>query len=231
MPVTWPRNLPAFVKALECDMKLMEVTSSGRTRGGAVITTEFAPAHWSLEIRTQPLSRPQKAELQAWWNTLRGGLKTFLAYDHFNQWPAAYASEAAVLALPRAAALGAFDGTFEITAFTTAYELRSVSAAALRPPGSFVLTAGDYIGLVQSGRYSLHRVVETVTSSSGNGNFAAGNPIFVEPAVNRALFTAGAVANVIRPLAEFVPDRERFEAVQTVTPSPAVIAGFSKVVT
>lgn len=232
MPVTWPRALPGYLKALSCDMRLEEVTTTGMTRGGGVISTELAPAWWRLEIETQPLTRAQKADLQAWWNTLRGGLKTFLAYDHFSQWPSAYASEAAVLALPRAASLGAFNGTFEITAFTSVYEMRTVNPAALRLPANFTLTAGDYIGLVQSGRYSLHRIVETVTSNaSGNMAGGAGPALFVEPAVNTTLFTAGAVANIIRPLAEFVPDRERFQAVQTVTPSSAVIAGISKVVT
>lgn len=251
MPITYPRTLPSFLTAAEMVLRLNKGTTSAFLRGGGVQTVQHSQPYWDFTWTTPPLTRAQKAELTAWWESMRGGLKTFLAYDAASAFPSFYASEAAVRALLRVTG-SAFDGTFEVTSIS-ANELQSVGSplieagfdlnfmdnafavatspvtASLRPPANLRLSAGDLISVVQSGRYSLHRVVETTIASSG-GNFAANNPITIEPAITTSLFTAGsAVANVIKPLAEFVPDDSRFDATQTLNASPATIAGFSKV--
>jgi hypothetical protein len=227
MAITYPRALPAFVYAVEAQMRLVMGTTSARLRGGGVQTVEHSQPYWDVQWSTAPLTRAQKAELQAWWESLRGGLKSFLAYDPFNAFPNAYSSEAAVLALSRFGG-GAFNGSFGLTT-VAANELRS-SASASRPPAALVLTQGDMISVTQAGRYSLHRVVETVTADA-SGNFGSTNAIAIEPAIATASFTGGtAVANVVRPLGEFIPDEARFAAPQTLNPSGAVIAGFSRVV-
>lgn len=227
MAILYPRALPPFLKATETVLSLRKGTSSGLTRGGGVQVVQHSEAYWDFQWTTQPLTRVQLAEFQAWWDSLRGGLKTFLAHDPFNSYPDAYASEAAVLALTRSGG-GTFDGTFGLTTIL-ANEVRS-SGAALRPPAGLTLSAGDLISLSQSGKYSLHRITETVTAN-GSGNFQSTNAILVEPAISTATFTAaGAVANVIKPLAEFVPDENRLEAVQQILPTAAVFAGFSKMV-
>lgn len=247
MPITYPRTLPAFLTAAETVLRLNKGTTSALLRGGGVQTVQHSQPYWDFTWTTPPLTRAQKAELTAWWEAMRGGLKSFLAYDAASAYPSFYASEAAVRALLRSTG-AAFDGTFELT-FISANELQSVEAefdlnflsnaysvttssvtASLRPPANFRLSAGDLISVVQSGRYSLHRVVET-TISSLSGNFGSNNPITIEPAITTSLFTAGtAIANVIKPLAEFVPDDSRFDATQTLNASPATFAGFSKVI-
>lgn len=231
MAISYPRLLPSFVEAVRCDMRLITVTSRTRTLGGAVVATELAPPFWSFEIETPALRLDNKAALKAWWDSLRGGLKTFLAYDMSQPIPLSYDSEAQVTALTRAVVGGAFDGTFEITTIdSSGTALKSVNAVALRAPASFALQAGDYISIIQSSRYSLHRIVNNVTSNA-NGNFstAVNDDILIEPALSTTLFTAGATANVIKASAEFLPDQERFDAVQTLTETGAVIAGYSKV--
>lgn len=215
--------------AVESSMVLQPMTSSGRTRGGGVFSVNRAEPYWDWTWRTQALKFDRKAELQAWWMSLRGGVYSFLAHDPRHPIPHAYDTEAEVLALPRGGGLGAFDGRFELTA-VAAYELQSVSAVALRAPAGFELSAGDYISIVQSPRRSLHRVVEAVTAGA-SGNFTAGSPILVEPAVKTAYFTAGAIADIIRPRAEFVPDQSRYEDGDGLTEGSMVLAGFSKVAT
>lgn len=227
MPITYPRTLPSFLTAAEMVLRLNKGTTSAFLRGGGVQTVQHSQPYWDFTWTTPPLTRAQKAELTAWWESMRGGLKTFLAYDAAASYPSEYASAAAVLALTRHGG-GAFTGTFGLTT-VSANELRS-SAATPVAPANLKLTAGDMISVTQSGRYSLHRIVETVTATS-TGTFTSSNPIFIEPAITTSLFTAGsAVANVVKPLAEFVPDDSRFEATQTLNPSPATIAGFSKVI-
>lgn len=252
MTITYPRTLPSFLTAAEMVLRLNKGTTSGLLRGGGVQTVQHSQPYWDMTWTTPALTRAQKAELTAWWESLRGGLKTFLAYDAASAFPSYYASQAAVLAITRSNGLS-FNGTFELT-MISANELRSVGSALaesgldidftdntysvftnpvsapLRPPANFRLSAGDLISVTQAGRYSLHRIVEA-TVASATGNFGAFNPITIEPAITTSLFTAGtAIANVVKPLAEFVPDDSRFDATQTLNASPATIAGFSKVI-
>lgn len=230
MAITFPRSLPSWLEAVRCDMTLETVTKQTRSWGGAIVSTELAPAYWTFELEAPAITTARKAELKAWWDSLQGGLKTFLAHDFAHAFPLAYASESAVLALTRAVVGGAFDGTFEITTILTGGGgLRSVNAATLRPPADFTLTAGDYISIVQSNRYSLHRLLNTVTSNA-NGNFssAVNDDLFIEPPLT-SLFTAGATANVVKALGEFLPDRERFSAPFMLTETGATIGGVSKV--
>ena len=264
MAITYPRTLPSFLTAAEMVLRLNKGTTSGLLRGGGVQTVQHSQPYWDMTWTTPPLTRAQKAELTAWWESMRGGLKTFLAYDAASAFPSAYASASAVTSLTRYNG-GPFDGTFEITT-VSANSLRSyvapvtggeslLSSATLgteagmgidftdntyavndatfinkRPPPQLKLSAGDLISIYQDSRYSLHRIVESTTANS-YGNFQAANPILIEPAITTSLFTAGtAVANVIKPLAEFVPDDSRFDATQTLNASPATIAGFSKVI-
>lgn len=252
MAITYPRSLPSFVKSSECNVRLQKGTTSALMRGGGVQTVQHSEPYWDMTWTTPPLTRAQKAELTAWWDSLRGGLKTFLAYDPAMAFPSYYGSEAAVLALNSATG-SPFTGIFVLTKIF-ANELRSVGGAlsepgldldfledtysvttgtvdiVSRPPANFRLSAGDLISVTQSGRYSLHRIVETVTSNS-YGNFNSSKPIRIEPAITTSLFTDGvAVANVVKPLAEFVPDDTRFEATQTISPSPATFGGFSRVI-
>lgn len=227
MPITYPRTLPSFLTAAETVLRLNKGTTSALLRGGGVQTVQHSQPYWDFTWTTPPLTRAQKAELTAWWESLRGGLKTFLAHDAARAYPQAYSSESEVLALTRHGG-GAFNGTFGLTT-VSANELRS-SAATPAAPALLKLTAGDMISVTQSSRYSLHRIVETVTATS-TGTFTSSNPISIEPAITTSLFTAGsAVANIVKPVAEFVPDDSRFDATQTLNASPATFAGFSKVI-
>lgn len=229
MAISYPRSLAdlSFAVAMECDLQLVTGTAGGRTRGGGTLSVEIAAPYWDFRMETRPLTRSEKAQLQAWWNTLRGGGKTFYAWDRFNSYPQAYASQSAVLALTRAGG-GSFDGTFEITSVPDAYSLRTNGGAAFLP-ANFVLTAGDYISCIKSGVRSLHRVTQDVTATIGGVMNASERQIAIEPAINTTIFTASFTANIVKPLGEFVPDDSRFEARQTTLPSGATIAGFSKV--
>lgn len=227
MAITYPRTLPSFVKSVDTMLDPIVLTSGSRTRGGSTQSYRTADPYWSLQITTQPLSWPQKAELKAWWDSLEGGRGSFLAYDHFAQWPEAYATEAAVLALTRAGG-GAFDGTASITSFSTVRAIGLSSDGALRLPANFAVLPGDYVSIVKAGspnRYSLHRVTEAATAN-GSGVISA---LFVSPIIKTNIFAVGDTVNFIRASGEFIPDQERWSGTQTVQPSAVTIAGFSKI--
>jgi hypothetical protein len=95
---------------------------------------------------------------------------------------------------------GGFTGTASLTS-VTAYGLTFGGATKLPP--NFVIKTGDYVSLVQSDRYSLHRVVEDATGDA-NGILT----LNVRPFIATSLFTTAAVANFMLPLAEFVAESE-----------------------
>jgi len=229
MAITYPRPLPGLMLYSETAFDLDQGTDDPvRFRGGAVqVANRFHPS-WRARFSSPSIfDRNAVLELKTWFDTLRGGGKTFLAHDQARPRPKAYATDAAITSLTRASVGGAFDGTFEITSFPDAYGIACQNAAALRLPNGFTMTEGDYIGIVQSGRYSLHRVTETI-SANGNGNYTiASGGVRLEPFAATNIFTAGAIANVIKPLAQFIPVPGSFEGDPSVELSSVSFAGVS----
>lgn len=156
--ITFPRDMPPC--------RISELSSFDLQHGvainqanGSVQAMELSPPIWHAHFTTEPLDKKQRAAVQAWWATLRGGVNTFFGWDCFRAYPAAYG--AAVIGMPRAGG-GTFDGTCTITANGTT----TVSLSGL--PASFHFTDGDMIELPRaSGRISLHQVTEAMTGALG----------------------------------------------------------------
>src|SRR5687768_11065160 len=102
MATTYPQTLPSFLTFPRSSFRLEYGTAGPqRTRGGGVFNVDAYDAFWRASWGTQPLTIAQALQAQTWWDTLRGGIKSFLAHDPAQPWPRNYASEAAVLALVR----------------------------------------------------------------------------------------------------------------------------------
>lgn len=190
MAITYPRQFPT---GLDCFVLghffLAPRDAVNETRGGAILSMEFADAHWEAVYETQPFKRVERAVWQAWWASLRSHFP-FLAYDPEKRFPLNYGK--AVLELPRAGG-GAFDGTALVTAATAT----TISLSLL--PANFVVLVGDHISLALSdGRRGLHQVLEQVTGSAGGAV-----TVTVEPRVRTAQVVGGStVANMVKPLCE-----------------------------
>lgn len=215
MAITYPRALPAELRIQRSNFYPVYGTSGPEyTRGGGVQNIEHSDPYWVCEIESSEVRASDAVALRTWLDTLRGGMKTFLAHDQARPRPAAYANDSAVTSLTRATVGGAFNGTFELTTIT-AYALRTASASLTLPNG-FQLRVGDYISVVQNNRYSLHRVTEDVQATAGGQMNASNREIAIEPWIKTSLFTAGATANILRPLGEFFLDPESVQ----VDPNP-----------
>lgn len=181
-----------------------------RSRAGGVAVVAYGSPFWECSITTPAsLTTEEVLAMQAWFDRMEGGLHSFLAHDEAMPWPSAYPDGFGALA--------PFTGDAALSAIAA----RQVTITGL--PAGFELHPGDYFGLVEGGRYSLHRVVGDVTASGGG---VATNVPFTPP-VALNLFTTAADVKLARPVAEFVPDPDTWagEAVLRFAPGIAVTFG------
>ena len=169
MAITYPRTIPAILRAASCSLAWDRVQAMSRTRGGVVRVSERGRTLASLTITTPPMRRVNYAALQAWVDSLRGSLNTFYGYDLLRCRPGFYPGSGWA-GVVRAAG-GAFDGT--ITVSSAAGYI--VNVAGL--PAGWVFSEGDYISWPWGSTRTLHRVVLGGTTTGGVGS------IQVEPDV------------------------------------------------
>lgn len=216
MPLPNPRLLPPEMRFATTDFKIVTSVELSRTNGGSLLAVEHGDPFWVCSFTSPPhVNEIRLNKIRAWWDSLQGGICSFLAHDQARKFPEMY--QAGFAGMNRAGG-GAFDGTGDVTAIAP----RALTIATL--PAGFALKRGDYVGLVQAGRYSLHRIVDDVTAT-GLG-VAADIP--VEPFIT-SLFTPAAVANFAMPLVELVPDAGSWSGSPTATKTTVSFAGVSRI--
>lgn len=162
MALTFPRTYPSVLRAAATSLTFDRVLAFSRTRGGVVRASERGRTLATLSITTPPMKRPAYAALQAWVDSLRGGLNQFYGYDLLRCRPAFYPGSGWA-GFVRAAG-GAFDGTITVT--SAAGYIVNVSGL----PNAFVISEGDYISWAWGSTRTLHRVVLGGTTSGGVGS-------------------------------------------------------------
>jgi hypothetical protein len=188
MAITFPRSMPALTWS-RVHLRCPRVQSVVRTYGRMTQVQEVADPLWLGDFTTGGLTPTQMQTLAAWLDSLRGGLKSFLASHPILKRPSQYY---AALPATRADA-SPFDGTASL------YALSAYAMTIQTLPAGLVLKEGDRVGLVQSGRYSMHRIIEDATAS-GLGEVS----ITVEPRVNLSLFTTAADVVLDEPKVEMI---------------------------
>lgn len=212
MPLSFPRSLPDTYNVTSCLMVPRFGVVTPRTRGGELLGVEIADPFWELRLTFAPSFSWDMAGLYTWFNSMEGGLYSFLCHDHSRPVPVNYR----LAGLPATAAGGgAFDGSCAVDA-VAAY---SLTLSAL--PASFVFKAGDKVGLVEGGRYGLHEITTDATAD-GSGVVT----VDVVPPVNTSQFSTSATAQVNRPVAEFVP--KSIDGEPSVNAVPVTISGIQK---
>jgi hypothetical protein len=191
MTITYPRELHGYELAT-CTFTFHEGVSVSRTgRGRAISAVEDSDPYLGLSITTRRLMLEERHPWEAWKDSLRGGLKSFLAYDVSRKEPLAYGD-----GVPQITA-GTWDG--EGTIATGGLAAHSITAALnTGAPADFKMMAGDHIGLVEGGKYGVFRVTEDATA--GSGSIA----VSVDPFIPTTVFTTAATVVFRRPKAEFI---------------------------
>lgn len=198
MPISFPRTLPSWLsgRAIDSDLSVITTDVTPRIRSGAMLAVEIADPYWTYQAEFVVRTRTEELELKAWRNSLGGRLRSFLAGDPRRCYPASYTAS-------QFAALSPFDGTCTVSALSA----NSISLAGL--PAGFVLKAGDYVGLSESGSRDIYSVAENATAD-GSGDA----DVTVYPAVRTTLFSTSAAANVKQPVAEWVLEAMEFSGIE-----------------
>lgn len=186
-----------------------------RSRAGGVQVVSYGDAFWECMLKTpDSLTSAQVLAMKAWFDRMEGGLHTFLAHDDALPWPSAYPNGFA--GLLKQDNVTPFTGT----AACSAIGARLITVTGL--PDLFQFRPGDYLGLVQASRYSLHRVVDTVTADTAG----VATNVPVVPPIKTSVFTTAASVNLARPLAEFVPDPATWDGQSILRFAPGIPVSF-----
>ncbi|HTV69845.1 MAG TPA: hypothetical protein VMF90_15030 [Rhizobiaceae bacterium] len=207
MTITYPRQLPDY-RLQEGTIRLEEgvtYAGSGRNRGPVMNRTRTIEPAWRGRFGTIILERNPKMIWSAWGKSLKGGMKTFVAWDIERPTPIAY---------PDAAAPEDIESGWNGTATVTSLGL-SGALGLSGLPANYQLKAGDRIGLRQTTRYGYYEVLEDVTAN-GSGVVT----VTVTPFLHTTVFTTAAVAWLWRPVCLFVIDWQTWTEQTLVKPTP-----------
>ncbi|MBO6507404.1 MAG: hypothetical protein JJ979_02775 [Roseibium sp.] len=189
MAIIYPRALSSSLKIQAEDFRVERSENVNRRRGGKTQVSERADPRWFVDWETYKMDMDEFQDLEAWLLSLRGGLKSFLAYRHERPYPKDYRFGFNGLSKH-------FGGAFTGTCVVDAIAQTGLTVSGL--PSTFSVRAGDMIGLIQSGKYGLHVVLEDAIASAGAVS------LLVEPFIKTNIFSTAATANFAQPLCEMI---------------------------
>lgn len=209
MAITYPRTLPGCVRL--ATLTLVEnVVPSPSGKGLVINRSQVNDPVWRLSLSTAMMHQSDAAEWISWKNSLRGGLRTFVASDSRRPAPLAYPTATA----PGDVSSG-WSGAATVTSVGTSGAL---GLSGL--PTAYQFKAGDRIGLEQGSplRRGYYEVLEDVTASGGAAT------VTVAPFLHTGIFTTSATARIWRPTCELVIDWQSWTETEGDIPTFAAIS-------
>lgn len=188
MAPTFPRDLPD-VGYTQADLVLDQGTVAAPAGRRKINFTQINDPTWRVTLSTRPLQYSEFAAVEAWWLSLRGGLRTVLFRNPHVCWPKAHGQD-------QAPANDA--GNLVSVSGGNVLSVNSVDAG-------LVLQAGDFIGLERAGRYYLGRISE----ASGSGTTRT---LTVEPPPFATVAQAGSVVRFAKPALVMRPVPDSWQA-------------------
>jgi len=175
MAISFPRPLPS-IAWVKCDFVLDDPVKASRSGSRLTNYTQTEDPTWVADMATRPLYLDEYSEIEAWWLSLREGLRTVLFRHPTQGYPKAHRENHAPADDP---------GNLVSVTDGNILSVNSVDAG-------LVLSTGDRVGLERSGRYYIGRITEV----SGSG---ATRSITVEPPPFDTVAQAGAVVRFANP--------------------------------
>lgn len=175
MAITFPRELPD-VGYVTADFVLDEGMRASASGGRLINYTQVADPAWRASLTSRPLLYSEYAELEAWWLSLRGGLRSVMFRHPHVCFPKNHGGN-------QVAANDA--GNLVLVSGGNVLSVNGID------PG-LSLSIGDRIGLENGSRRHIGRVTEV----SGSG---VSRSITIEPPPFAAVSAAGSVVRFARP--------------------------------
>ncbi len=217
MTITHPRPLLAFDEVARATMRAVHQQARAPSRGGNPGLAELGRDLWSFDYALINLSEARAMAWEAWFSSLRGGLRPFKASHPLRRYLQAYPNGYG--GLTRAAG-GAFAGSAVVVSSPSSEQ---IIVGTL--PNGLAFAPGDLLSVTYaSGLQALHRVLEAATSAAGAATLtveprvipgiAAGNAVQLADPYCLAMLEAGTSA----PAFQWAPGRRgeplRFSATQ-----------------
>ncbi len=152
--ISFPRDLPAGIGFEPARFRLSESIQATASEGGALAHAETATPVWGIRFTSEPLDEGQVQEIEAWRETLRGGINRVLVTQNVTCRPKAH------------------DAVANAAPAQTAGTVDSVSGASVTISGvsaSLHLQAGDLVGFVLVSGGSTYRALARVAEESPAG--------------------------------------------------------------
>jgi hypothetical protein len=175
MAITFPRELPD-VGWQVADFLLSDAVKASESGARLINYTQVEDPTWVASLTSAPLLYSEYAAVEAWWMSLRGGLRTVLFRHPFVRYPAAHGQNQAPADDP---------GNLVSVTDGNVLAVNGVDAG-------LVLAVGDRVGLERAGRYYVGRISDV----SGSG---VSRSITVEPPPFDTVAQAGAVVRFAKP--------------------------------
>jgi len=209
MAITFPRELPSYDHLVECTFALVDGTSINRfANSQAVSAVEYYNPYHNIKVGTRPLYGPERRVWSAWKNSLRGGMKSFLAYDSTRQFAIAYPTGCPLLT--------DFGGAWNGQGVVTDLSARSATISGVAV--GYIASPGDHVGFVLDGHYTLHEITEGGTAN-GSGILS----VAFDPYIALEMFSVGATAVLYKPKARFIIDQGSWEEANGMPDKPIPI--------
>lgn len=214
MSITFPRPLPSYRLSRATFNLVAQVASAASHHGAKLNMTMIGSPVWHIDVETVPLWDDERREWTAWVNSLRGGLKSFLAHDVTRK-PRAYPG-----AKKPADIASGWDGTAVVTSLGAAGALGLSSL-----PANYKIRVGDRIGILSSsGHRGYYEALEDVTANSSGAA-----TVTVSPFLHTSIFAADDVATLWLPNCQFSIDWQSWSEVTTGGPTPISFRGVQRV--
>lgn len=176
MTIAFPRELPEGVSFRATRFEPLRAIAASRSKNRVSNRSQIADPAWVVDLETMRVRYRERMLVEAWAQSLRGGLRMAL-YRHVEScFPAAHPGDGGVAVDP---------GNLVSVANGNELTVDSVNAG-------LVLAPGDLVGLEEDDL----RALGMVTDVSGTGTQRV---ITIEPEPSADVAVAGAVVRFVRP--------------------------------
>ena len=175
MAITFPREIPA-VPYVTADFVLNDPVKASPSGARLINYTQVGDPAWQATLVTKPLRYSEFAEVEAWWLSLREGLRRVLFRHPHVCYPKNHGGNQ-----------GPADDAGNLVSVTGGNVLAVDGVDA-----ALSLSVGDRVGLERVGRYHIGRITEFAGAGTSR-------TITIEPPPFDTVAVAGAVVRFARP--------------------------------